>query len=90
MDRNGTPYNTYAIRYYRMGHPEESRTLRRVNKNGVPISTEWYDEVTFFRSFSHAAPVARELIESGYYAEVRKCNRIVVGNGKRDRFYLTA
>ena len=90
MDRNGTPYNTFAIRYYKEGHPEDGKVLRRINKNGVPISTEWYDEIKFYRSFDHAAPVARQLIESGYYAEVRKCNRIVVGPGKRDRYYLTA
>ena len=86
----GSKENTLCIRYHREGHPEEDKVFAGFAEDGVtPLEAEYYDEVWFYRNFFAAAPVARDLIDRGYISTVMKCNRIVVGKGKRDRFWLT-
>ena len=86
----GSRENTLCIRYHRAGCPGEDKVFAGFDEDGLtPLEAEYYDDVMFYRNFSSASPVARQLIESGYISTVMKCNRIVVGNGKRDRFWLT-
>jgi len=85
----GSKENTLCIRYHREGFPGENKTFGGFDQDGNPISVEYFDDVLFYRNFFAAAPVARQLTEMGYLSTVMKCNRIVVGKGKRDRFWLT-
>ena len=85
----GSTFNTLCIRYHKEGSPGDNKTLMGFDKDGLPTSAEYYDDVWFFRNFQAAAPVARDLIEMGYLATIMKCNRIIVGPGKKDRFWLT-
>ena len=74
--------NTFCICYRKLSE-KEVKVLRRINTNGVPVSTKKFSEVFFYNDIRHAFPHARFLMENGYDVKVRKCNRNV-----NDKFWI--
>lgn len=75
--------NTYCIQYWKVLDSKEVKTLRRINKNGTPVSTKKYSDVFFYTNLQDAMPDARFLMKTGYDIKIRKCCL-----GKNDNFYL--
>jgi uncharacterized protein YqkB len=74
--------NTFCIEYSKFGSTEK-KVLRRINSNGVPISTKKFSEVFFYNDIRHAFTHARFLLSHGYVVDVRKCCRHI-----KDKFWL--
>jgi uncharacterized protein YqkB len=68
---------TFCILYWKIvdGPTAEKKVLRRINSNGVPISTKKYSEVFFYSDVRHTLVHARFLFDHGYDVKVRKCNK---------------
>ena len=68
---------TFCISYYKIsdGPTSEKKVLRRINSNGVPISTKKYSEVFFYEDVRHTLVHARFLQDHGYNVTIRKCNK---------------
>jgi hypothetical protein len=75
--------NTFCIQYWKYSDITDQRVLRRINKNGTPVSTRKYSEVYFYSKLQDAIPDARALMENGYDVKIRKCCE-----GKNDTFWL--
>lgn len=75
--------NTFCIQYWKVTDITDVKVLRRINKNGVPVSTKKYSEVFFYTKLQDAMPDARHLMENGYDIKIRKCCV-----GKNDSFWL--
>ena len=75
--------NTFCIQYWKVLNPSDVKVLRRINKNGTPVSTKKYSEVFFYTDLKDAIPDARKLMENGYDIKIRKC--CMVNN---DNFFL--
>jgi hypothetical protein len=75
--------NTFCIQYWKVSDISDVKVLRRINKNGVPVSTKKYNEVFFYAKLQDAMPDARHLMENGYDIKIRKCCK-----GKNDSFWL--
>ena len=75
--------NTFCIQYWKLTDIADVKVLRRINKNGVPVSTKKYSEVFFYTKLQDAMPDARHLMENGYDIKIRKCCK-----GKNDSFWL--
>lgn len=75
--------NTFCIQYWKVKKAHEPKVLRRINKNGTPVSTTKYSEVLFYRDIRYALDDARHLMEMGYETKVRKCCKNV-----NDKFWL--
>ena len=75
--------NTFCIQYWKLTDIADVKVLRRINKNGVPVSTKNYSEVFFYAKLQDAMPDARHLMENGYDIKIRKCCK-----GKNDSFWL--
>lgn len=72
----GSTKNTFCIQYWKVEEPQYPKVLRRINKNGVPVSTKVYQEVYFYRDAAEAMSDCRFLMERGYNVKIRKCNRL--------------
>ena len=68
---------TFCILYWKIaeGPSADKKILRRINSNGVPISTKKYSEVFFYNDVRHALVHSRYLMSRGYDVQVRKCNK---------------
>lgn len=75
--------NTFCIQYWKVSKPSDVKVLRRINKNGAPVSTKKYSEVFFYDGLKSAIPDARHLMETGYDIKIRKCCM-----GSNDNFWL--
>ena len=75
--------NTFCIQYWKVLKPSDVKVLRRINKNGTPVSTKKYSEVFFYTDLKDAIPDARKLMEDGYDIKIRKCCM-----GNNDNFFL--
>ena len=75
--------NTFCIQYWKLIDITDVKILRRINKNGTPVSTKKYSEVFFYTNLQDAMPDARFLMENGYDIKIRKCCE-----GKNNSFYL--
>ena len=77
---------TFCILYWKKsdGLKADKKVLRRINANGVPVSTKKYSEVFFYMDVRHTLVHAQFLLEHGYDVKIHKCNR--KGN---DKFWLT-
>lgn len=75
--------NTFCIQYWKLTDIADIKVLRRINKNGTPVSTKKYSEVFFYAKLQDAMPDARHLMENGYDIKIRKCCK-----GKNDSFWL--
>ena len=74
MAKNGRQ-NTFCIQYWKVGVPTEQKVLRRINKDGTPVSTKKYNEVLFYDQLKDALEDARYLMDNGFGIKFRKCNR---------------
>ena len=76
---------TFCILYWRKdeGLKADKKVLRRINSNGVPISTKKYSEVFFYMDVRHTLVHAQWLLKAGYDVKIHKCNR----KGE-DKFWL--
>lgn len=75
--------NTFCIQYWKILDVTDVKVLRRINKNGTPISTKKYSEVFFYSNLQDAMPDARFLMEHDYDIKIRKCCK-----GREDNFLL--
>jgi hypothetical protein len=75
--------NTFCIQYWKLTDIASMKVLRRINKDGTPVSTKKYSEVFFYTNLKDAIPDARYLIEHGYDIKIRKCCK-----AKNDSFWL--
>jgi hypothetical protein len=75
--------NTFCIQYWKLIDITDVKVLRRINKNGTPVSTKKYSEVFFYTNLQDAMPDARFLMENGHDIKIRKCCE-----GKNNNFYL--
>ena len=75
--------NTFCIQYWKLTDIADVKVLRRINKNGTPVSTKKYSEVFFYAKLQDAMPDARHLMETGYDIKIRKCCK-----GKNDSYWL--
>jgi hypothetical protein len=66
----GSWKNTYCIQFWKT---TDVKVLKRINKNGTPVSTKKYSEVFFYTDLQDAMPDARLLMEKGYDIKIRKC-----------------
>lgn len=69
---------TFCIFYWKIsdGPSSDKKILRRINSNGVPISTKKYSEVFFYNDVRHALIHSRYLISRDYDVTIRKCNKL--------------
>jgi len=70
----GSTKNTFCIQYWKVGEAHNPKVLKRINKNGVPISTTLFSEVYFYKDGPEAFADCRLLMERGYDVKIRKCN----------------
>lgn len=75
--------NTFCIQYWKLSDITDIKVLRRINKNGTPVSTKKYSEVFFYAKLQDAMPDARYLMDNGYDIKIRKCCK-----GKNDSYWL--
>ena len=75
--------NTFCIQYWPFGTVEQPKVLRRINKNGIVISTKKYSEVFFYTSLQDTWEDRKWLMDHGFDIKVRKCCR-----GRNDKFWL--
>lgn len=64
--------------------PRDQKVLRRINANGVPISTKKYSEVFMYGSVDDALVHGKFLLKNNYDVKIMTCNP----RGK-DKFWLT-
>ena len=64
--------------------PRDTKVLRRINSNGVPISTKKYSEVFMYASVPDALIHGKFLLNHGYDVKIMTCNP-----RKNDKFWLT-
>lgn len=83
MELESSNKNTFCIQYWKPLEPGNKKVLKRINKNGTPVSAKKYSDVFFYANLKDAIPQARELMENGYDIKVRKCCL-----GKNDNFWL--
>ena len=76
----GSWKNTYCIQFWKT---TDFKVLKRINKNGIPVSTKKYSEVFFYTNLQEAMPDARFLMDNGYDIKIRKCCE-----GKNDTLWL--
>lgn len=69
----GSWKNTYCIQFWAPNNLKDTKVLKRINKNGTPVSTKKYSEVFFYTNLQEAMPDARLLMENGYDIKIRKC-----------------
>jgi uncharacterized protein YqkB len=76
----------YCILFWKMsdGPACKKKVLRRINSNGVPVSTEKYSEVFLYRSVSDALVHGKFLLSRKYDVKIMTCNKRGV-----DKFWLT-
>ena len=77
---------SYCLLFWKMsdGPACFKKVLRRINANGVPVSTLKYSEVFKYRSVADALIHGKFLLSRGYDVKIMTCNR----RGK-DKFWLT-
>jgi hypothetical protein len=75
--------NTFCIQYWPYKSTEQPKVLRRINKNGVVVSTKKYSEVFFYTSLQDTWEDCKWLMDHGYDIKVRKCCK-----GRNDKFWL--
>jgi len=83
MEKERKFKNTFCIQYWKPAIPSELKVLRRINKNGTPVSTKKYSEVIFYDSLQEAMDDARHLLQNDYDIKIRKCCK-----GRNDSFWL--
>ncbi|AMO43233.1 hypothetical protein R1080702_228 [Cyanophage S-RIM32] len=78
--------HNYCLLFWKMsdGPACKKKVLRRINSNGVPVSTEKYSEVFMYGSVADALVHGKFLISRGYDLKIMSCNR----RGK-DKFWVT-
>lgn len=81
--RLSSTQNTFCIQYWPYRSVEKPKVLRRINKNGVVVSTKKYSEVFFYTSLQDTWEDCQWLMDHGYDIKIRKCCR-----GKNDKFWL--
>jgi len=81
--RVSSTQNTFCIQYWPFASVEQPKVLRRINKNGIVISTKKYSEVFFYTSLQDTWDDCKWLMDHGFDIKVRKCCR-----GKNDKFWL--
>ena len=67
----------YCILYWKMEKgipPRNTKVLRRINSNGVPISTTLYSEVFMYGSVQDALVHGKFLLSKGYDVKIMTCN----------------
>ena len=64
--------------------PSDQKVLRRINSNGVPVSTKKYSEVFMYGSVQDALVHGKFLLRHGYDVKIMTCNP-----RKNDKFWLT-
>lgn len=77
----------YCILYWKMEKgvpPRDTKVLRRINSNGVPISTKKYSEVFMYGSVQDALVHGKFLLKHNYDVKIMTCNPM-----KNDKFWLT-
>lgn len=79
----GSWKNTYCIQFSKSTDYAETKVLKRINKNGTPVSTKKYSEVFFYTNLQEAMPDARFLMDRGYDVRIRKCCE-----GNNDNYWL--
>ncbi len=84
--RPSSTKNTFCIQYWKMKDPTKQKVLRRINKDGVPISTKKYSEVFFYARLEDAMEDCRFLLDNDYDVAVKKCN---VNSREKDTFWLS-
>jgi hypothetical protein len=77
---------SYCLLFWKMsdGPACDKKTLRRINSNGVPISTQKYSEVFLYGSVSDALIHGKYLLSRNYDVKIMTCNKRGV-----DKFWLT-
>ena len=76
--------NTFCIQYWKpFGSLEQPKVMRRINKNGIVISTKKFSEVFMYASLQDAWEDTQWLMEHGFDVKIRKCNP-----GRNDHFWL--
>tara|TARA_B100000497_G_C7590958_1_gene355363 strand:- start:333 stop:596 length:264 start_codon:yes stop_codon:yes gene_type:complete len=75
--------NTFCIQYWPFGSLEQPKVMRRINKNGIVISTKKYSEVFMYSSLQDSWEDCQWLMDNGFDVKVRKCNL-----NKNDKFWL--
>jgi len=77
---------SYCILFWKIsdGPACKKKVLRRINSNGVPVSTEKYSEVFLYRNVSDALVHGKFLLSRKYDVKIMTCNK----RGK-DKFWLT-
>ena len=76
----------YCILFWKMsdGPKADKKVLRRINSNGVPVSTQKYSEVFFYRNVSDALVHGKFLLSRKYDVKIMSCHKRGV-----DKFWLT-
>ena len=77
----------YCILYWKMEKgvpPHDQKVLRRINSNGVPISTKKYSEVFMYSSVQDALVHGKFLLSKNYDVKIMTCNP-----RKNDKFWLS-
>jgi hypothetical protein len=75
--------NTFCIQYWPFGSVEQPKVMRRINKNGIIISTKKFSEVFMYTSLQDTWEDCQWLMDNGFDIKVRKCNL-----GRNDKFWL--
>ena len=78
---------SFCILFWKMADgpaTPDKKVLRRINSNGVPISTQKYSEVFKYGSVSDALVHGKYLLSKDYNVKIMTCNI----RGK-DKFWLT-
>lgn len=77
---------SFCLLFWKMadGPKSDKKVLRRINSNGVPVSTQKYSEVFMYRSVADALIHGKFLISKGYDVKIMTCNK----RGK-DKFWVT-
>jgi len=77
---------SYCLLFWKMsdGPASDKKALRRINSNGVPISTQKYSEVFLYGSVSDALIHGKYLLSRKYDVKIMTCNKRGV-----DKFWLT-
>ena len=76
-----------CLLYWKMDNtkpPCDQKVLRRINSNGVPISTMKYSEVFMYASIPDALVHGKFLLSRGYDVKIMSCNP-----RKKDKFWLS-
>jgi hypothetical protein len=77
----------YCILYWKIvpaTPPCDQKVLRRINSNGIPVSTKKYSEVFMYANLQDALTHGKFLLSRDYDVKIMTCNP----RGK-DKFWLT-